>query len=173
MSFESTATIPDPNDIPPSPSPSAWQPLPNQTPSAPSAVSSGSRTPDTIPARPPSVPLPPLDLIPDMPDNQSRTTRVRSPEHHNAIPVQVFRNGSSKRVLSPKRALSPPVDVDKPLPPPPPTIRTSLFGSSIHRHHCTHGAPAEETVQVIYPCDFESCKFEIQHGHEEFQAERH
>lgn len=120
MSFESAATIPDPNDIPPSPSPSAWQPLPNQTPSAPSAVSSGSRTPDTIPARPSSVPLPPLDLIPDMPDNQSRTTRVRSPEHDNAIPVQVFRNGSSKRVLSPKRALSPPVDVDKPLPPPPP-----------------------------------------------------
>lgn len=120
MSFESSSTIPDPNDIPPSPSPSAWQPLPNQTPSAPSAVSSGSRTPDIIPARPPSVPLPPLDLIPDMPDNQSRTTRVRSPEHDNAIPVQVFRSGSSKRVTSPKRALSPPVDVDKPLPPPPP-----------------------------------------------------
>lgn len=120
MSFESTHTIPDPNDIPPSPSPSAWQPLPNQTPSVPSAVSSGSRTPDTIPARPPSVPLPPLDLIPEMPDNQSRTTRVRSPEHENAIPVQVFRNGSSKRVTSPKRTLSPPVDVDKPLPPPPP-----------------------------------------------------
>ncbi|THH13896.1 hypothetical protein EW146_g6374 [Bondarzewia mesenterica] len=107
---QSRMLLPDPNEIQPSPSPSALKQL-SMYESPPSVEPSASRSPVTPPLRPPSVPLPPLDSIPDISDNQSKSSRM--PASQKATPVQVFRTPRSK----------PPIHVvDKPLPDlPPPT----------------------------------------------------
>ncbi|KAA1465998.1 hypothetical protein DENSPDRAFT_5738 [Dentipellis sp. KUC8613] len=99
----------DPNEIQPSPPRSAMQLTVDEEP--PSARSSGTRTPPTPQQRAPSVPLPPLEVIPDIPDNYSKSSRT--PPTHKAIPVQVFRS-RSKSSKSSKDASTPP--------PPPPQV---------------------------------------------------
>ncbi|KAL4075712.1 hypothetical protein J3A83DRAFT_2030247 [Scleroderma citrinum] len=72
----------DPNDIPPSPSPSAIQRLSIHD-SAPSALSTDTgsevNSDNTVSPRAPSVSVPPVDTIPDIPDSLSRVSDAPPP----------------------------------------------------------------------------------------------
>jgi hypothetical protein len=88
----------------------------------------------TPPPREPSVQIPPIETIPDIPDNQTKSTRAssvklsRSNSAQRAIPVQVFKSITPKHLALP---------VDKPLPdlPPPSEPRYSVAESHTSSDH--------------------------------------
>ncbi|KAI0301877.1 hypothetical protein B0F90DRAFT_1667716 [Multifurca ochricompacta] len=102
----------DPNTIRPSPPPSALRLSRDEFEAYDSGDGESTRT-VTPPLRAPSVPISSLDTIPDIPDNQTKSTRnpssnlQRSNSAQRAIPVQVFKSSPSKGLTAP---------VDKPLP---------------------------------------------------------
>ncbi|KAI0269327.1 hypothetical protein BC834DRAFT_967953 [Gloeopeniophorella convolvens] len=118
----------DPNTIRPSPPPSALRLSRNESAVIHSDDGESTRT-VTPPPRAPSVPVPSLDSMPDIPDNQTRSARTpssklqRSNSAQRAIPVQVFRSSPPAGLFNP---------VDKPLPslPPPSEPRHSIAESS-------------------------------------------
>jgi hypothetical protein len=79
----------DPNDIPPSPSPSAQLRLSVYEP-APSVATSESRSSSSPPPTPPA-PLPPIEGMPDIPDYKSKSTA------RPAAPVQPSITGSTRK----------------------------------------------------------------------------
>jgi hypothetical protein len=119
----------DPNTIRPSPPPSALQPSRDGSEACDSADEESTRT-VTPPPREPSVQIPPLEAIPDISDNQTKSTRTssfklyRSNSSRRAIPVQVFRSSTLKGSIYPD---------DKPLPelPPPSEPRHSVADSNV------------------------------------------
>ncbi|KAI0254206.1 hypothetical protein BJV78DRAFT_59867 [Lactifluus subvellereus] len=123
----------DPNTIRPSPPPSALQPSRDGSEPYDSADDESTHT-VTPPQREPSVDVPLLETIPDIPDNQTKSTRssslklYRSNSAKRAIPVDVFKSPASKGSIN---------TVDKPLPdlPPPSEPRYSIAESHASSDH--------------------------------------
>jgi hypothetical protein len=78
----------NPNEIPPSPSPSAQLRLSHYEP-APSVATSESRSSPATPPRTPPAPLPPIETIPDIPDYRSKST-ARPPLLYRHLPLGVL-----------------------------------------------------------------------------------